>query len=123
MDLPDSNRLVIGQHCVQVAGAVPGLQSNFREGNLPFRRVRRHAASWHLLWQPSEEVCRAKPLYIPVTMDSEGSEGSEGESPRLTHTKEDEAREDSIEPEPEMLGRGRRVRKAKRFFDELEDRG
>ena len=58
-------------------------------------------------------------FYVPVAMDSEDSESSENEVSESTDAEEDEAQEEFIEPEPEVLGRGRRVRKAKRFFDKL----
>ena len=62
-------------------------------------------------------------FYVPVTMDSKGSEsskcsGDEASEPMGTED-EDEVQEESVEPELEVLGRGRRVRKARRFFDEL----
>lgn len=55
-------------------------------------------------------------FYVPVTMDSEDSESSEDEATRATDTEDDGTQEESME---EVLGRGRRIRKAKRFFDEL----
>ena len=62
-------------------------------------------------------------FYVLVTMDSKGSESSkcsrdEASKPMGTED-EDEVQEESMEPKLEVLGRGRRVRKARRFFDEL----
>ena len=58
-------------------------------------------------------------------MDSKGSEsskcsGDEASEPMGTED-EDEVQEESVEPELEVLGRGRRVRKARRFFNELRE--
>jgi hypothetical protein len=56
-------------------------------------------------------------------MDSEGSESSKSsgnEASKPTGIEdEDEVQEESVEPKLEVLGCGRRVRKARRFFDEL----
>jgi hypothetical protein len=62
-------------------------------------------------------------FYVLVTMDSKGSESSkdsEDEASEPTGTEDEgEVQEEPVELELEVLGRGHRVWKAKRFFSEL----